>query len=155
ETRARNVIIRQITQRFVKFAAPIGVGARDFLGCWSGLPNAEEPNPIEAHFGEAIELGIGNIVECRNSAQLSRQLRQPNTGVDLIQRRIAGRRHIEWIGAVVSKVPHGTPQRRSLQAWSLHRSLQIEHGLLADAEQALLTSVEIGDKQQDNYKRQN
>ena len=35
----------------------------------SGLPNAEQPNPVETHRGQAVEFGIGYVVECRAATE--------------------------------------------------------------------------------------
>src|SRR6476620_12476786 len=49
EAGAGDVVVGQIGERFVEFAKPFRVGARDLLRTASGLPDAQEPNPIEAY----------------------------------------------------------------------------------------------------------
>ena len=75
-----------------KLAAPLRVGARDPLRRRAGLPDAQEPDPVEAQPRQPVELGVGHVVQGRAPAQRARQLGQPDAGVDLVQRRVA------WIG---------------------------------------------------------
>jgi hypothetical protein len=49
ETRAGDVFVTEVWKRFLKFRAPFRIGARDTLSSSTGLPHAQEPNPIEAH----------------------------------------------------------------------------------------------------------
>ena len=35
----------------------------------AGLPDAQEPDPVEAHLGQAVQLGVGNVVQRRRPAQ--------------------------------------------------------------------------------------
>jgi polyphosphate kinase 2 len=63
---------------------------------WPGL--LERANPVETLRGEPIELGIRNVVQRRAAAQGARQLREPDAGIDLLQRRIAYLRHGEALG---------------------------------------------------------
>ena len=66
-----------------------GLRARDLLRRRAGLPDAQEPDPVEAHLDQAIQFGVGNIVQCGGPAQFLGQFRQPDASVDLIERRIA------------------------------------------------------------------
>ena len=68
-----------------------------------GLPDAQKPDPVEAHPGEAIELGIGYVVQRGGRPELARQLRQPDTRVDLIERGIVWCFHIRWAGLSIAR----------------------------------------------------
>ena len=79
-----DILFPQVRKRFLKFLAPFGVGARHPLPCRSGLPNAQEPDPVKAPLRQAIQFGIGNVIQSRRPAQLPGEFRQPDTGIDLI-----------------------------------------------------------------------
>ena len=68
EPGAGDVVVREIRQRIGEFAAPSGMRARNCLGRRAGLPHAQQPDPVEAQLGEAIQFGIRNIVERRAPA---------------------------------------------------------------------------------------
>ena len=89
ETGAGDVLLAQVRQRLLELAAPLGIRARDLLRRRAGLPDAEEPDPVETHLGQAIQLGVGNIIQRGGAAQLLGQFRQPDARVDLIEQRIA------------------------------------------------------------------
>src|SRR5262249_40571928 len=63
EPRAGDVFLVQVGQRLLKFLAPLRIAARYFLRRQACLPDAQEPDPVELLFGEAVQLGVGNIVE--------------------------------------------------------------------------------------------
>ena len=44
-----DVFLAQVRQRFLELAAPLGIAARDLLRTGAGLPDAEEPYPVETH----------------------------------------------------------------------------------------------------------
>ena len=90
EARAGDVLLAQIRQRLLELPAPLGVGARDALPRRPGLPDAEEPDPVESHPGEPVELGVRDVIERRPPAETLRQLRQPDPRVDLVERRMGG-----------------------------------------------------------------
>jgi hypothetical protein len=48
EPRAGDVLVPQIRQHFLKLLAPVGVAARHLLRRGAGLPNTQEPDPVEA-----------------------------------------------------------------------------------------------------------
>ena len=91
EAGAGDVLLAQVRQRLLKFPAPLRIAARDLLRRQAGLPDAQEPDPVEPHLGQAVQLGVGNVVQRRRPAQRPGQLRQPDAGVDLVQRGIARR----------------------------------------------------------------
>ena len=66
---------RQVGQRLLEFAPPLGIAARDLLRARTGLPDAEEPDPVEAHLGQPIELGVGNVVERRGTCPVAAKAR--------------------------------------------------------------------------------
>ena len=38
----------------------------------AGLPDAQEPDPVETHLGQAIQFGVGNVVQRGRSGPASR-----------------------------------------------------------------------------------
>ncbi len=84
---AGDILFAQVRQRLLKFPAPLEIGPGDPLGCRARLPDTQEPDPVKADSCQAIQLGIRNVIECGAPAQLLRQFRQPDTGIDLIERR--------------------------------------------------------------------
>ena len=94
ETGTGDVLLAQVGQRLLKFSAPLRVAARDPLPCRTGLPDAQEPDPVEAHLGQAVQLGVRNVVQRGRPAECLGQFRQPDAGVDLIQRGIARLVHV-------------------------------------------------------------
>ena len=71
ESRAGDVVIGQVGQRLVELPAPLGIGSRNLLCLRPRLPDAQKPNPIETHFGQAVQFGIGNIVQRCRPAKLT------------------------------------------------------------------------------------
>ena len=69
---AGDVFFAQIGQRLLKLLAPSGIAARDLLRRRAGLPNAQEPDPVETHFRQTVQFGVGNIVQRRALAQSTR-----------------------------------------------------------------------------------
>ena len=85
EAGAGDVVVDEVRERLVKLAAPFGIGARDSLGGEPGLPDAEQPDPVESQLGQPVELGVGNVVKRRNPSERAADLRQPDARVDLVQ----------------------------------------------------------------------
>ena len=54
----------------------------------AGLPEAQEPDVIEALTSHLVEKGIGNICQRRGPSQTVRKLPEPHPGVDLIKRML-------------------------------------------------------------------
>jgi len=50
----------------------------------AGLPEDQEPDLVETHLHQSVQLGIRDVVQRRRPAQLPGQLSQPHAGVDLI-----------------------------------------------------------------------
>ena len=69
ESRAGDVLVAEIRQRLLELVPPLGIAARDLLCGRPGLPDAQQPDPVEAHLGQAIEFGIGNVVERGRAAE--------------------------------------------------------------------------------------
>ena len=97
EPRSADVVIPEVRERVGEFASPFGIRARDRLRRRPRLPHAQEPDPVETRLGQAVELGVRNVIQRRALAQRVRQLGQPDTGVDLVQRRVA------WVGHIPSR----------------------------------------------------
>src|SRR5436190_1372657 len=68
------------------------------------LPHAQEPDPVEAHLRNAVQLDVRNVVERGRPSDDAGQLCQPDPGVDLEQRRIAVARH-DFSAASMSTYP--------------------------------------------------
>ena len=69
ETGTGDVLVAQVGQRLLELLAPLGIAARDLLPRRAGLPDAQEPDPVEAHLGQAVQFGVGNVVQRRRPAQ--------------------------------------------------------------------------------------
>src|SRR5262249_34758455 len=93
EPRTGNILLTQVRERFLKLPAPFRIASRHSLARFTRLPHAQEPDPVEAHLRDAVQLDVRNVVERGPSPDDARQLRQPHPGVDLEQRRIAVARH--------------------------------------------------------------
>ena len=98
EPRAGDIVVSQIVQRLLEFVAPLGIRARDLLRDRPRLPDAQEPDPVEPHPGDAVELCVGNVIECGFPAQAARQVGQPDAGVDLVQRGVTRCCHVSALG---------------------------------------------------------
>ena len=82
---AGDVFLAQVRERLLELAAPLGIAARDLLRTRTGLPDAEEPDPVETQLGQAIQFGVRDVVQSDWPAQGSGQFRQPDAGIDLIK----------------------------------------------------------------------
>ena len=111
EAGAGDVLLAQVRQRLLELLPPLAIGARHPLPGRPGLPHAQEPDPVEPHLGQAVQLGVRHVVQRGRPAQRSGQLRQPDARVDLIERRIAVRQLA--VSSVLSAVDRGTPARTS------------------------------------------
>ncbi len=97
EPGAGDVFLAQVRQRLLEFACATRHCCANLLAGRAGLPDAEEPDPVETHLGQAIQLGVGNVIQRRGPAQLPGQLGQPDARVDLIERGIA-----DWLLMVLT-----------------------------------------------------
>ena len=93
EAGAGDVFFVQVGKRALELAPPVALAARHALPRRPGLPDAEQPDPVEALLGQAVELGVAEVVERGGTAERARQLGQPQTGVDLVESGIAWRCH--------------------------------------------------------------
>ena len=71
-----------------------GFAARDRLRRRAGLPDAQEPDPVETQLGQAIQSASGMSSSVARRPSVARQFRQPDAGVDLVKRRIARIGHV-------------------------------------------------------------
>ena len=99
EARAGDVVVLQIVQRLLEFVAPLGIRARDLLRDRPRLPDAQEPDPVEPHPGDAVELCVGNVIQRGVPAQAARQVGQPDAGVDLVQRGVTRCCHVSALSS--------------------------------------------------------
>ena len=84
-----DVLLAQVGQRLLEFLAPFRVAARDLLPAGpvcQTLRNQTQSKPI---CGQAVQFGVGMSSSVAGRPRLRGQLGQPDTGVDLVQRRIA------------------------------------------------------------------
>ena len=88
EPGARDILVAQVGQRRLELPPPFGVGPGDLLPGLAGPPDAQEPDPVETHLGQAVEFGVRDVIQGRRPAQLAGQFRQPDAGIDLVERRI-------------------------------------------------------------------
>jgi len=61
ETGAANIVLGQVRQSGFELAAPQWVTARDRASRGAGLPDAQQPDPVEAPFSEAIDRGVVDV----------------------------------------------------------------------------------------------
>ena len=80
EPGAGDVFVLEVRQRFLELAAPLGIRARDRLRRRTGLPDAQEPDPVKSLLGQAIQFGIGNVVQRRAPAQRRGTVRSARRG---------------------------------------------------------------------------
>jgi hypothetical protein len=88
EAGAGDVLVAQVRQCLLELSAPLWIGARHALTRRSRAPDTQEPEPVEAHLADAIELGIRDVVQRGRPAQRPGQLGQPDARIDLIERRV-------------------------------------------------------------------
>ena len=109
EPGADDVLLAQVRQGLLELAAPFRVTAGNALPGQAGLPDAQEPDPVEAHFRQAVQFRVRDVVQDRGPTQLLGKLRQPDAGVDLVQRRITRC----WHSAQVPVRMHHRPKTAS------------------------------------------
>ena len=128
-----------------------------------GLPDAQQPDPVEAHRGQAVQLGVRDVVQRGGPAERARQLGQPDAGVDLVQRRDRGPWHVGpplHVAAIRTTADVHSPRRRLREGRylaGLEQLLRIEQaeeldqlghqpgpaGLVAGAEAGAVVAVEV------------
>ena len=93
EAGAADVFLAEVGEDAAVLGEPLGIRSRDAPGRLARLPHAEEPDEVEPVRGQPVELGVGDVVERRLSAQRGRELREPDPRVDLEERGIPRRGH--------------------------------------------------------------
>ena len=91
ESGAAYVVLVEIGQDGRELGSPFGLGPRDGAACRTGPPHAQQPNPVEALPREAVDRGFVNFGQGDSFATVMRQASQPNSGIQLIEGRIAWR----------------------------------------------------------------
>ena len=66
-----DIFLAQVRQSLLEFLAPFRIGTGNLLPGRAGLPDAQEPDPVESHPGNAIEFGVGNVIERGSPAHTS------------------------------------------------------------------------------------
>src|SRR5262249_55961726 len=92
EAGAPDVLLAEIRQRLQEFLSPPGIGARNPLRGGARPPYAEQPDPVEAHPGHAVQLRVRHVVEGGGPTESLAERGEPDPGVDLIERGIRRRR---------------------------------------------------------------
>ncbi len=90
--RAADVGLGKIRQRCLKLLQPLRVTQGHLASGRAGLPEAQEPDVIEALGSHLVEKGIGDIGQGSRTPQRVGQLPEPHPGVYLVQGRI--KRHL-------------------------------------------------------------
>src|SRR5262249_38150193 len=78
ETGTRYVFLPKVRQSLPEFFAPLLVLTGNTLCRRAGLPDAQEPEPVEAHLGEAIKLRVRNVVQRGSPAETLGKFGQPD-----------------------------------------------------------------------------
>ena len=86
EPGAGDVLLAEVRQGLLELPPPLGVLARGPLPGQSRAPDAEQPDPVEPHGDDVVQLAVGNVVQRRGPAEDPGSLRQPDAGVDLVER---------------------------------------------------------------------
>jgi hypothetical protein len=89
EAGSSDVIFAEVGERFFELRPPLGLFTRYALPGSTGLPNAQQPYPVETRAGESIQLLVWNVVERGRPAKIAGQICQPYSGVHLEEGRIA------------------------------------------------------------------
>ncbi len=88
EGRAADVGLGKTGERRREFLQPLGVAQRHLAARRAGLPQAQEPDIVEAQGGHLVEKGVGDIGQGGRTPQVFGKLPEPHPGIDLIQSRI-------------------------------------------------------------------
>src|SRR4029077_556752 len=78
---AADVLVGAVRQRLPVAAPPVGVGARHLPAGLPRLPDAEQPDQVEAEGLDRVEQRVGDVVQGGAAAQLAEQ----DAGVDLVE----------------------------------------------------------------------
>ena len=90
KSRPGDVFFPQIRQRLAELGQPLRLASRHALGRRTGLPHAQQPDPVEAATGQTIEIRVGNVVERGRPPEPTSELGEPYSRVDLKKRGISG-----------------------------------------------------------------
>ena len=69
EPGAGDVLLAQVGQGLLELSPPLGIAPGDLLPGRAGLPDAQEPDPVEPHLGQAVQFGVRNVIQGRRPAQ--------------------------------------------------------------------------------------
>ena len=78
----------------MKFVPKIRDCAGDSASDLADLPDAEEPDPVEAESGDGFQIRVRDVVKRGRPADLTQERRQPDTSVDLSERWIERPGHL-------------------------------------------------------------
>jgi hypothetical protein len=90
--RAAHVGRPEIDERLTVLGLPLRPAPRYRAPGIARLPHAEEPHPLEAVGGDAVEVGVRDVVEARRSAERLTDLVEARASIDLIERRESAQR---------------------------------------------------------------
>ncbi len=82
---AADILVDKVGQGLDQFRPQIRIGAIEFASGRSGLPYAQQPDPVEPRLCEAVEDRIVDLGERDASSGGARQTLEPDAGVDLQQ----------------------------------------------------------------------
>ena len=80
---AADVVLGQVGQNRLELGAPLRVAARNRPPGSADLPDAQQPDPVEALFRKAIERRVVDVGQGDPFAGFARQTLKPDAGVDL------------------------------------------------------------------------
>jgi hypothetical protein len=69
KSRARDIVLGEVRERRFEFPSPLRIGARRALTGEPGSPHAQQPDPVEPHHGDAIEVGVRDVVQRGGTAE--------------------------------------------------------------------------------------
>src|SRR5262249_59121230 len=72
----------------------------------AGLPDTQEPDPVKPQSCQPVQIRVGDVIQRGGVAQVAGAFREPDAGVDLVERRVADGRHGSSL-ATVSPLPRG------------------------------------------------
>ena len=81
---AAHILGTEVGQRMPEAVLPGRVAARDRRSGGAGLPDAEEPYPVETELGDAVQRGVGYVVQAGLAAEAGADAGQQDPGVDLV-----------------------------------------------------------------------
>src|ERR1700738_3335803 len=109
--RAADVVLGQVGQNRLELGVALRVAARDGAAGGAGLPDAQQPNPVETLLCKAVKRGVVDVCQGDPLPGFARQTLKPNAGVDLKKGRIARRgRHGQTPYAVSIPRPKTAPR---------------------------------------------